>query len=204
MDTDVTGPGGMVAFGGHGMFGAVATYKSAGAPSPKPDMFQDRRPCDSRLRCWILDLPETRPTNRAFRNVKRMHEHEVSAVALHPRGAALHSAMPAGCLEKGTTELSHSSYASKPRVQTRVSRKSAIVESVVKNVLRDADGERRPSVSDGLADELTLRREEAGVLRTFVDTTNVGDSGWEPPLVRPLTQASRDRNGRSGTVCSWR
>ena len=51
----------------------VATYKSAGAPSPKPDTFQDRRPCDSRIRCWILNHPETRPTNRAFRNVKRMN-----------------------------------------------------------------------------------------------------------------------------------
>ena len=34
------------------------------------------------------------------------------------------------------------------------------------------------------ADELTLRgEEEEGMLRTFVDTTNVGDSRWEPPPV---------------------
>ena len=72
VDADGTGPG-VVANGGHGMFGGVATYRSAGAPSPKPDMFQDRRPCDSRLRCWILNLPDTRPMNRAFRNVKRMN-----------------------------------------------------------------------------------------------------------------------------------
>ena len=31
--------------------------------------------------------------------------------------------------------------------------------------------------------ELTLRAEEAGLLRTFTDTTGVGESGWEPPLV---------------------
>ena len=33
------------------------------------------------------------------------------------------------------------------------------------------------------ADEPTLRREEEDMLRTFVDTTNVRDSRWEPPLV---------------------
>ena len=33
------------------------------------------------------------------------------------------------------------------------------------------------------ADELTLRAEEAGMLRTFMDTTDVGDSRWVPPLV---------------------
>ena len=32
-------------------------------------------------------------------------------------------------------------------------------------------------------DELTLRREEEGMLRTFIDTTNVGDSRWRPPMV---------------------
>ena len=31
------------------------------------------------------------------------------------------------------------------------------------------------------ADELTLRAHEEGVLRTFMDTTNVGDQRWEPP-----------------------
>ena len=33
------------------------------------------------------------------------------------------------------------------------------------------------------ADELTLRAEEAGMLRTYMDTTDVGDSRWVPPLV---------------------
>ena len=33
------------------------------------------------------------------------------------------------------------------------------------------------------ADEPTLRREETGMLRTVVDTTNVGDSRRRPPLV---------------------
>ena len=32
-------------------------------------------------------------------------------------------------------------------------------------------------------DELTLRREEEGVLRTSIHTKNVGDDRWEPPLV---------------------
>ena len=33
------------------------------------------------------------------------------------------------------------------------------------------------------ADELTLRAEEEGMLRTFIDTTDVGDNRWGPPLV---------------------
>ena len=33
------------------------------------------------------------------------------------------------------------------------------------------------------AEELTLRKGEEGRLRTFIDTTNVGDNGWGPPLV---------------------
>ena len=33
------------------------------------------------------------------------------------------------------------------------------------------------------ADELTLRAEEEGMLRTFIDTTDVGDNYWKPPLV---------------------
>ena len=94
--------------------------------------------------------------------------------------------------------VTHSLCVSQPHVQTRVSRKSAIGESVFKNVLRDADGERRPSVSDGLADELTLRREEEGMLRIFVDIMNLGDSRWEPPLVRPLTR--RRGTGMGGQV----
>ena len=32
-------------------------------------------------------------------------------------------------------------------------------------------------------EELTLRRGEEGGLRTFIDTTNVGDNRWRPPLV---------------------
>ena len=34
------------------------------------------------------------------------------------------------------------------------------------------------------ADELTLRADEEGALGTFVDTTNVGDRRWEPPLLQ--------------------
>ena len=33
------------------------------------------------------------------------------------------------------------------------------------------------------ADELTLRPEEEGMLRTFIDTTDVGDNRWRPPVV---------------------
>ena len=33
------------------------------------------------------------------------------------------------------------------------------------------------------ADELTLRPEEEGTLRTFIDTTDVGDNRWRPPVV---------------------
>ena len=33
------------------------------------------------------------------------------------------------------------------------------------------------------ADELTLRAQEEGVLRTFIDTSNVGDQRWRPPPV---------------------
>ena len=33
------------------------------------------------------------------------------------------------------------------------------------------------------ADELTLRAHEEGVLRTFIDTSNVGDQRWVPPSV---------------------
>ena len=31
------------------------------------------------------------------------------------------------------------------------------------------------------ADELTLRTEEEGLLRTFIDTTKLGDNRWAPP-----------------------
>ena len=34
-----------------------------------------------------------------------------------------------------------------------------------------------------LVEELTLRRDEEGVLRTFIDPANVGDIKWEPPPV---------------------
>ena len=61
------------------------------------------------------------------------------------------------------------------------------------------------------ADELMLRREEEGVLRTLIDTTNVGDIGRKPPLVdetgvqfvRAFTKASRERNGRTCTASTW-
>ena len=33
------------------------------------------------------------------------------------------------------------------------------------------------------ADGLTLRADEEGALRTLIDTANVGDKRWEPPLV---------------------
>ena len=39
------------------------------------------------------------------------------------------------------------------------------------------------------ANELTLRRDEEGMLRTFVNTTNVKDSLWEPTLVNEDWQA---------------
>ena len=38
------------------------------------------------------------------------------------------------------------------------------------------------AVQEG-ADEVTLRREEEGLLHTFIDTTNVGYHRWESPLV---------------------
>ena len=38
------------------------------------------------------------------------------------------------------------------------------------------------SVREGV-DELTVREGEAGMLSTFMDTTSVGNSRWEPPLV---------------------
>ena len=51
------------------------------------------------------------------------------------------------------------------------------------------------------ADE-TPRREEEGMLRTFVDTTAVGDNGgfcsWRTGMsyVKPFSKVSRDQNGR--------
>ena len=52
-------------------------------------------------------------------------------------------------------------------------------------------------------EELTLRRGEEGVLRTFVDTTTVGDNRWGPPSwtrtgtqsAMPSTSTSRERRG---------
>ena len=43
------------------------------------------------------------------------------------------------------------------------------------------------------AGELTVRREEEGMLRTFLDTANVGDSRWEPPLVDETSHLQRHR-----------
>ena len=40
-----------------------------------------------------------------------------------------------------------------------------------------------PEVLREGADELTMRREEEGLLRTVIDTTNVEDNKWVPPLV---------------------
>ena len=58
-------------------------------------------------------------------------------------------------------------------------------------------------------DELTLRREETGMLRTCIDTTDVGGRSWGPPLVgmpfvRLPTEESRDRNGRTCTTSTLR
>ena len=46
--------------------------------------------------------------------------------------------------------------------------------------------------------ELTVRREEPGMLRAFVDITNVGDSGWEPPLVDETGHLQRHRGIEMG------
>ena len=71
----------------------------------------------------------------------------------------------------------------------------------------------RPKFSKGIdqnaairegVDELTLREGEEGTLRSFNNTTNVGDRRWWAPLVdeewnaivRPSTRASRERHGR--------
>ena len=75
------------------------------------------------------EADETAPSER------EVHEHEVSAETLHLPDVALHSAMSLDCLEEEP----------KPRVQTRVIRKSAVGDGsgnsvLVKNELRDADG----------------------------------------------------------------
>ena len=55
------------------------------------------------------------------------------------------------------------------------------------------------------SDELTLRADGEGALRTFIDTTNVGDKrdgshrSWmrtRTPSARPFSKGSRDHNGR--------
>ena len=57
------------------------------------------------------------------------------------------------------------------------------------------------------ADELTLRAHETGVLRTFIDTSNVGDQRWWPPQVdadwHPVYQAIffRESKDQSGKPC---
>ena len=58
-----------------------------------------------------------------------------------------------------------------------------------------------------VADELTLRANEEGALRTFVDTTNVGDKKdgencWWMSIGTPRP-FSRDRNGRPCTASVW-
>ena len=53
------------------------------------------------------------------------------------------------------------------------------------------------------ADELTVRADEEGTLRTFIDTTNVGNKRWGPPFVdedwqaiwQPFFKGSREQNG---------
>ena len=61
------------------------------------------------------------------------------------------------------------------------------------------------------ADELTVRREDEGMLRSVIDTTNVGDSRVGPLLVDEdwravcqSTKASRDRDGRTCATSTWR
>ena len=58
------------------------------------------------------------------------------------------------------------------------------------------------------ADELTLRAEEQGMLRTFIDTADVGESRWRPPLdwhaARPSRKSSRERSGKNCTVSFWK
>ena len=54
------------------------------------------------------------------------------------------------------------------------------------------------------ADELTLRAVKEGMLRTFIDTTDAGDNGWEPPLGYEdwhaiFAKVSRDQNGKPCT-----
>ena len=55
------------------------------------------------------------------------------------------------------------------------------------------------------ADELTLRAHEEGVLRTCIDTSNVGDQRWGPPLVdaewHAFCQAIFSRNRRTRVGC---
>ena len=55
------------------------------------------------------------------------------------------------------------------------------------------------------ADELTLRAHEEGVLRTCIDTSNVGDQRWEPPLIdadwHAFCQAIFPRNRRTRVGC---
>ena len=55
------------------------------------------------------------------------------------------------------------------------------------------------------ADELTLRAHEEGVLRTCIDTSNVGDQRWGPPLVdaewHAFCQAIFPRNRRTRVGC---
>ena len=54
------------------------------------------------------------------------------------------------------------------------------------------------------ADELTLRAHEEGVLRTFIDTTNVGNKRWRPPQVdedrhafcQAMSKESKDQSGK--------
>ena len=55
------------------------------------------------------------------------------------------------------------------------------------------------------ADELALRAHEEEVVRSFIDTTNVGNKRWGPLVdedwyaICQVTRASKERNGRPCT-----
>ena len=52
-------------------------------------------------------------------------------------------------------------------------------------------------------DECTFGRCEKGMLRSFIDTTSVAVDGGSQ-FAKPSTRASRERNGRSCVMSSWK
>ena len=52
------------------------------------------------------------------------------------------------------------------------------------------------TIGRDVVDELRLRTREAGMSRTFTDTTNVGTSRWEPPVVDEDWHAIGQASGR--------